>query len=122
MFSPGDVVLIWNDDVGKEKFHLCICPTGKFLFLNSPKKKAYPGDFNVPSAEIPLPPTPEGYSVISCTHLIMLAPSDFKRLRAIKKGTVSNKLLLKLIAFVDKTPVLSEEEKDAILEGLGDWA
>jgi hypothetical protein len=25
-------------------------------------------------------------------------------------------------AFVEKTPVLSEEEKDAILEGLADWA
>lgn len=67
MAKPGDVVGFWSDIAGKHKFHLCICPTGKFLFLNSPKARSYPGDFHVPCAEIPLEPTPEGYSVISCT-------------------------------------------------------
>jgi hypothetical protein len=42
------------------------------------------------------------------------------KLKARKKGSVDNKVLLRLFAFVEKTPVLSDE--DAILEGLADWA
>jgi hypothetical protein len=103
MFNPGDVIWFLSDQAGKAKFHLCVCSTGKFLFINSPKTKAYPGDFNVPCADIDcLDPTPEGYSIISCTHLTTISDNDLKRLKAKKKGAVANKLL--------------------ILEGLADWA
>src|SRR5258707_4367573 len=101
MFSPGDVIGFWSDVAGKDKFHLCIHPDGLFLFINSPKEKAYPGDFNLPCSDITcLDPTPEGYSIFSCTHLIRQTDSELKKLKARKKGTVDNKVLLRLIAFV----------------------
>ncbi|HEY7300507.1 MAG TPA: hypothetical protein VH684_21635 [Xanthobacteraceae bacterium] len=43
-------------------------------------------------------------------------------MKAEKYGTIDSKVLLRLIAFVEKTPVLSDEDKDAIIEGLADWA
>jgi hypothetical protein len=111
MFSPGDVVWFLSGEANKPKFHLCINREGHFLFINSPKKKAYPPDFNIPCSDLPfLDPTPEETA------------QELRSCKAKKKGTVSNKILLRLIAFVDKTPVLSEEEKDVILEGLADWA
>src|SRR6266436_1064209 len=43
----------------KDKFHLCIHSYGLFLFVNSPKAKPLPGDFNLPCSDIPfLDPTP----------------------------------------------------------------
>jgi hypothetical protein len=123
MFSPGDVVWFLSGEANKPKFHLCINREGHFLFINSPKKKAYPADFNIPCSDLPfLDPTPEGYSIISCNLVIKQTAQELRSCKAKKKGTVSNKILLRLIAFVDKTPVLSEEEKDVILEGLADWA
>jgi hypothetical protein len=122
MFSPGDVVGFWSDIAGKHKYHLCVHQDRLFLFINSPKRKPYPGDFNVPSSEIPcLPATPEGYSIISCTHLVRQTDAELKRLKAKKYGVIYSKVLLRLIAFVEKTPVLSDEDKDAIIEGLADW-
>jgi hypothetical protein len=123
MFSPGDVVGFWSATAGKHKYHLCINQDGLFLFINSPKRKPYPGDFNVQSDEIPcLPATPEGYSIISCTHLVRQSDPELRKLKAEKYGTIDSKVLLRLIAFVEKTPVLSDEDKDAIIEGLADWA
>jgi hypothetical protein len=47
---------------------------------------------------------------------------ELKRLRAKKLGKVDSKVLPRLIAFVEKTPALSQEDKDAIVDGLADWA
>ena len=123
MFSPGDVVGFWSDIAGKHKYHLCVHEDGLFLFINSPKRKSYPGDFNVQSDDIScLPATPEGYSIISCTHLVRQTSAELRQLNAKKYGMIESKVLLRLIAFVEKTPVLSDEDKDAIIEGLADWA
>lgn len=123
MFSPGDVIEFWNDVAGKTKYHLCVHQDGLFLFLNSPKAKPYPGDFQIPSIEIGcLPATPEGYSIVSCTHLTKRRAAELKKLKAKKLGKIDSKVLLRLIAFVEKTPVLSQEDKDAIVDGLADWA
>lgn len=123
MFSPGDVVEFWSEEAEKKKYHLCVHQDGSFLFLNSPKAKPYPGDFNIPSAEIAcLTATPEGYSVLSCTHLTKRSNTELKTLRARKLGEVDSKLLIRLVAFVEKTPVLPQEDKDNIVDGLADWA
>jgi hypothetical protein len=123
MFSPGDVVEFWNDTAGKNKYHLCVDKDGVFLFLNSPKPKSYPGDFRIPSKDIPcLTAPPEGYSVLSCTNLTKRNTVQLKRVKAKKLGSVDSKVLLRLIPFVEATPVLSQEDKDAIVNGLADWA
>lgn len=123
MFSPGDVIGFWSDTAKKHKYHLCIHQDGFFLFVNSPKQKAFPGDFNVPCDEIAcLPTTPEGYSIVSCTHVVKQTDAELNRLKAKKYGRVESKVLIRLIAFVEKTPALSDEEKDTIISGLADWA
>lgn len=123
MFSPGDVVEFWSDEAGKNKYHLCVNQDGSFLFLNSPKPKSYPADFQIPSGDIPcLVATPEGYSIVSCTHVTKRSDVALKKLKAKKLGKVESRVLIRLIAFVEKTPVLSQEDKDAIVDGLADWA
>jgi hypothetical protein len=121
MPNPGDVVGFVSDEAGKHKFHLCVCPTGKYLFINSPKPRSYPGDFHVPSAEVPLPPTPEGYSIVSCTVLMSIPDAELAKRKAATKGKVSSSVLKDLIAFVEGLTVLSQDEKDAIIDGLADW-
>jgi hypothetical protein len=121
MAKPGDVIGFWSDVANKHKFHLCICPTGKFLFLNSPKTRTYPGDFQVPCSEVPLDPTPEGYSIISCTIPMVLSDAELKRVNANTKGQVTKRVLRDLVAFVENLPSLSQDDKDAIIDGLADW-
>lgn len=123
MFSPGDVIGFHSDAAGKHKYHLCIHQNGSFLLVNSPKTKPFPGDFNVPSDEIScLPATPEGYSIVSCTLVVKQTEAELKKLKAKKYGRINSKVLIRLIAFVEKTPVLPDEDKEAIIEGLADWA
>lgn len=123
MFSPGDIVLFHSEEAAKAKYHLCVNQNGSFLFINSPKAKSYPADFSVPSTEIDcLEATSEGYSIVSCTHLTVVDDAVLRRLRAKKIGDMPNRVLLRLIAFVEKTPVLSTEEKESIISGLADWA
>jgi hypothetical protein len=123
MFSPGDVIGFYSDVANKHKYHLCIHQDGLFLFINSPKAKAFPGGFEIRCNEIAcLPATPQGYSIVSCTHLIRQSSASLTALKAKKYGSVESKVLVRLIAFVEKTPVLSDEDKDEIIKGLADWA
>ena len=62
------------------------------------------------------------YSIVSCTRLMRRSDDDLKKSKAKKLGKVGPKVLIRLIAFVEKTPVLPQEEKDAIIDGLADWA
>jgi hypothetical protein len=48
------------------------------------------------------------------------AAAELKAIKATKLGNVDSKLLIRLTAFVEKTPVLSQEDKDAIVDGLAD--
>jgi hypothetical protein len=121
MPNPGDVVGFFSDEAEKRKFHLCVCSTGKYLFLNSPKPRSYPGDYHIPSADVPLDPTPEGYSIVSCTALMTIPDDELKRRQASIKGRISNAILKELVAFVEGLTVLSQDEKDAIIDGLADW-
>ncbi len=59
---------------------------------------------------------------LSCTHLTRRTSLELKGLHAKKLGKVGAKVLIRLTAFVEKTPVLSQEDKDAIVNGLADWA
>jgi hypothetical protein len=123
MFSPGDVVRFFSDTAGKRKFHLCISVIGDYLFINSPKRRTYPSDFVIPCTDIPcIPPTDSGYSIISCSLLISMSDWRLKKLQAQKLGTIDVRILKKLIAFVENSPVLSPGEKNSIIGGLGDWA
>lgn len=47
--------------------------------------------------------------------------AQLKAAKAVCLGSVSVSLLRKVLQFVEDSPVLSDEEKDQILDGLGDW-
>lgn len=121
MPDPGDVVGFFSAEANKHKYHVCVCSTGKYLFLNSPKATAYDGDFHVSSANVPLPPTPEGYSIISCTHLTTISDADLSRLNARVRGRIPAEVLVDLVKFVENCQVLSADEQREIIDGLADW-
>ena len=121
MFSPGDVIHFYSREAAKDKYHLCISFDGHFLFLNSPKKKTYPGDFIVPCKELPCPPTPSGESIISCSLVMKKTDAVLQACGAQNLGQVSSNLLSRLSAFVKSSPVLTDEEKEAFYEAAGDW-
>jgi hypothetical protein len=122
MFNVGDVVIFESIEAGKHKFHICISLNDHFLYLNSPKKTVYPGDFCFPCSEIPfIEPTPSGVSIISCTTVIRLSKFELTRRKAKKKGSVSVDLMRKLAAFVRKTTTLTEDQKDEFLNSMGEW-
>lgn len=56
------------------------------------------------------------------THITKRSDPELKKLKAKRIGKVDIKVLPRLIAFVEKTPVLPQEDKDAIIDGLADWA
>lgn len=122
MFSPGDVIGFWSEEAGKRKYHLCISLDGHFLFVNSPKSRTFPGDFIVPCTDFPfLPPTTTNESIISCSTVLRKSDAALNRFKAEKLGTISNSLLRRLLDFIEHSTVLSDEDKEAVLDGLGDW-
>jgi hypothetical protein len=121
MPNPGDVVGFFSAPANKHKYHVCVGQAGKYLFLNSPKATAYPGDFRVNSAHVPLPPTPQGYSIISCTLLTTVSEAQFRRLNGRVLGRLPVQVLKDLIKFVETCGTLSEEDQNAIIDGLADW-
>lgn len=122
MHKPGDVILFWNDGASKQKYHLCISLNGKYLFLNSPKKKQYEGDLILPCSDFPfLEPTEAGSSIVCCTLIVAPTDDELKGRKALYKGTADRAVLLKIIGFVEESDVIADDERDAILDGLGDW-
>lgn len=122
MPKPGEVYLLHSQDAGKKKFHLCIHINRGFLYLNSPKVKIHPGDLILPNSEFPfLPPTETGDSIISCNLALKFTPSEFMSWRPKLKGCVSTSVLHQILEFVEATPAMSEEDKEFVLDGLGDW-
>lgn len=122
MFALGDVIRFYSAAACKQKYHLCIGLNGHYLLINSPNKVSYPGDFVVPCSDFPfLAPTPEGVSVVCCTLVMNISDAELAKLGLVKKGSVSIDLLKRLIKFVQASPVMSEEDKESILDAVGDW-
>lgn len=122
MHKPGDVVLFWSGDAGKEKYHLCISLAGRYLYLNSPKVRIYEGDLTLPCEDFPfLDPTPTGQSIVCCSLVLTPAATELQSRRMELKGTVGSDVLMKIIEFVESSDVLADDERDQILDGLGDW-
>lgn len=122
MHKPGEVVLFWSNSAGKEKYHLCISLAGRYLYLNSPKKKAYEGDLLLPCTDFPfLPVTDTGQSVVCCTLVLAPSADEMKSRRVEVKGSVGSDVLLRIIEFVESSDAIADDERDQILDGLGDW-
>lgn len=122
MFRPGDVVAFYSHVAGKRKFHLCISLNDCFLFLNSPKAKTYPGDLEVDCAEFPfLDVTASGRSIVSCSMVLTFTKTELQKAKATKVGEAKRGLMLKILKEIEDSALLSEAEREAVLEGLGDF-
>lgn len=122
MFSPGDVVLLFKGPANKPKFHLCISLNGYYLYVNSPKARSFPGDVVFPCSEFAfLDPTPSGLSIVSCNVVLPLSDRDLRAGRAVRKGTVSKAVLRAIVAEIESSTILPQEQIDQALYGLGDW-
>lgn len=117
----GDVVLFYSEQAGYKKFHLCVCIQDScyFLFINSPKSKAFAGDFRIDAKHIPfLDPTKEGYSIVSCNRLLRFSTSDMRKQKMVVKGKISKPIIKKLVAFIEGSTLLNAIEKTIAIEGL----
>jgi hypothetical protein len=122
MFTPGDIVLLRSQIAGKPKFHLCVSLNGRYLFLNSPKAKVHPGDVSFPCTDFPcIDPTPSGQSIVSCNMVLLITDEEMKRANARSLGRCAKSVLKALVAEIEASEILTEEEREAALDGLGDW-
>lgn len=122
MFRPGDVIKCESEHAPYPKWHLCVSDEGHFVYLNSPKAKAWPGDYPIDAAEVPfIPPHPSGQSIISCRNVMLKTAADLKAANATLEGRLSSAVLTELLIFVDGNPVMAEEDQEKMLNGLGDW-
>ena len=117
-YAAGDVIGFYSEVASKHKFHLCVGGC-HFLLLNSPKTRQFPGDLVVRCSEIPcLEPTATGKSVVSCSMVVTMTESELVHCRASKKGVAEVSLLPDLAKFIEASPVLSQDDKDKVLDGL----
>jgi hypothetical protein len=123
MFDPGDIVEFKSIEAGKFKYHLCVSISGHFLFLNSPKPwRNFPSDFKISSNVLPfLKPTPEGYSIVSCSKVMKKSDHDLKKSRAKKIGQLPINILRDLIPFIENCETIELETKNTIVSELADW-
>jgi hypothetical protein len=122
VFKVGEIILFNSPEAGKPKLHLCISFSNRFLFVNSPKQKIFFGDFEIDGARLTgVPPTPTGKSIISCNTVLKYTDDELTRLRARAVGSLDADTIRDLLEFVENLETLSPDDRNAILDGLGDW-
>ena len=120
LFNPGEVVhAISNKAIGhkkKPKYHLCVSSyCAQYLFINS-KAWIGGGSFKITNKEVPKLTNPVSY--ISCNNLLPISDDYMKENRAKRVGKLPPGTILRLIDYADTCDVLSEEEKEIIIDGL----
>jgi len=122
MYNPGDVISFHSNEAGKRKYHLCVSIGGYYLFLNSPKAIQRATDFKLDGGYVPyLPPTAEGYSIVSCSFVMLKSSVELQRSKAIKLGVIPKPVMLKLFEFIEACEAIEGQIKHRILSELGDW-
>lgn len=122
MFRIGDVVRFESVVAGKRKFHLCVSLQNHFIFLNSPKRKSFVGDFAIDCADIAgLTPTASGKSIAACNLVLNYTDEQLHAISARKVGEVGREAMRGLFYFLENATTIDAETRDALLDGLGDW-
>jgi hypothetical protein len=120
VFQVGDIVGFHSTVAGKHKYHLCVHDGGRFLFLNTPKGRA--GEWVTDCVNVPgIQPTDSGKSAVSITVLMTLTDAELSSLGAQKLGKMPIPALRELLVAVENSPIITPEERDQILDGLGDY-
>lgn len=118
--APGDVLAWYSDVAGKVKFYLALSWNLDFVYLNSPKRRTYRENFHIPSPLIPfLDATPEGYSVVSCSHLVTINSEErLARLKPSLKGALDLGTMRTLLSHINAIGTLTGAEESRLDEVL----
>jgi len=117
VFSVGEIVLFYNRDAEKPKFHLCVSVDGHYLFLNT-SRRFYDDAFIFDCSRVPLPASETGKSSVSCSGVMRFTDHDLTKYKAKSCGKVDRNFLLDLLAFAENCPALSPADLDLILDGI----
>lgn len=124
MKTPGDVVKFYSAHAGKPKFHLCVNVGGKYIYLSSVREhtRTYAADYVYSCSNTPfLTATETDTAYASCDTFFTMSDEDLKRRGAEKLGGVGRSFLLEIYEFVDANDAITEDDKEIILGGLGDY-
>jgi len=118
VFVPGEVVKVRSVQVAKQapkpKYHLCICGhQGYYFFINS---RSWQDSFQITKAELPALPKPQSH--IACNTLLPITDEYMAENRAGSVGRLSKNVIVRLIEHIDACDVLTEEEKEIVIDGL----
>lgn len=83
--KPGSIVKFYNTGAGYPKWHICLLPgdedfSGRFMCINSENPRR--NDLELKNDAFPcIPPNETDTSIISCSGLWLLHPSNFESLK-----------------------------------------
>ena len=118
MFSPGEVVFVVSDQAKgyktRDKYHLCICGfQGFYFFINS---KSWEGSFTLTHSDFEELPKDESF--IACNTVLEINDQYMKENSARSIGQLSPSIVSELIDHLNDCEVLSEFDKERVIDGL----
>lgn len=118
MFAPGEVIFVESDQAAgyrtRMKYHVCVCGhRGNYLFINS---RNWEGAFKLPHADFPALPNAESY--ISCNKVLTIPDDYMTAHNAVSQGVLSRTVIERLVVHVDACSVMTEPEKEDVIDGL----
>ena len=96
------------------KYHLCVSSDfERYLFINS---KPWEGSFKITNKEVSKLINPVSY--IACNTLLFIPDDYMQENKAKQVGKLPRDTLLRLIDHAKECDVLTEEEKEIVIDGL----
>ena len=98
----------------RKKYHTCICGArGIYFFINS---RNWEGSFELLHKEFPALPNAQSY--IACNTVLSVSDEYMKQNNARSEGMLPRSVIEKLIDHVENCEVLSDDEKETVIDGL----
>lgn len=116
---PGDVFVWYRPEpIGKRKFHLCLSYDYDFVFLNTPKDRAYPSDYYIRAVDLHfLKPTATRVSSVSCANLQAIGSEvKFRSAKPERLGNLATDVLLEVLRHIHRSGTATEEEAERLAE------
>lgn len=122
MYKIGEVWGALNPylkNYGKKwKYHVCVCNRrGMFLLVSHSGSRE--GSLEIEPQDFLPKNRTKGF--ICCNNVYYFTPDQLKKLNGKFKGNFSPKILLELLDHVNECETLVEEEKEKIVNSLGDY-
>ena len=118
MFTSGEVIFVESDQAkgyrSRNKYHTCICGArGIYFFINS---KNWDGSFQLLHEDFPA--LPNAHSYIACNTILPVPDEYMRQHNAKSEGMLPREIIKKLIDHVESCNVLTDDEKETVIDGL----